>query len=259
MKQLMYKFISEKSKNIKESSLEKIINSRRADVYFKLSNNKEIVIEVQHSNISVKEIKERTKEYNDHNIFILWILDGMGNCVISPKVPADQKNIKISPVEKYLHQMYGGRVYYVKLTLYEDQKMTITPPFALHFSISDDYSQNAYHRKFNRYYIRNSNVSQIPSWNLLCTQFLGVRIARFYDRNINTELKERIYQYILANKKRSCENCGISFKKFRKCSVEGKCQFKTLSTKKLSRKIVANFSQKYGNKYILDLFKEIMF
>ncbi len=257
MKQLIYKFVSEKNKNISESSLEKIINSRRADVYFKLNNIQEIVVEVQYSNISVKEIMDRTKEYNDQNIYVLWILDGQGKCVVAPKTPVDQKNLKISPVEKYLHQMYGGRVYYMTLTFYEDQT-TLTPPFALHYSISDNFSQEAFQRNYTRYYIRNANVARIPSWYLLCTQFLGVKIARFHDKNIKLDLKEQMQQFLLEIKEKSCNNCNISFKKLRRCSKNYKCKFKPFKIKKLNKKVLANFNRKYGNSFIKSIFNEIM-
>ena len=56
IKRLFFKFISENSKNVTEKSLEKNINNRRADVYFRLNSGKQIVIEVQSSKISVKEL-----------------------------------------------------------------------------------------------------------------------------------------------------------------------------------------------------------
>ncbi|MFX0005963.1 MAG: competence protein CoiA family protein [Promethearchaeota archaeon] len=110
IKRLLLKFISESNKRIIEKSLEKYINNRRADVYFKLNSGEEIVIEVQSSKISVKEIIERTEHYNNAGIYVLWVLYGNGTCVASPKSAVDKKDIKISTVENFLFKMLGGRV-----------------------------------------------------------------------------------------------------------------------------------------------------
>ncbi|MFX0000088.1 MAG: competence protein CoiA family protein [Candidatus Hodarchaeota archaeon] len=135
IKRLIFNYISENKKKIVEKSLEKYINNRRADVYFRLNSGEQIVVEVQNSKIQVKEIIERTKNYNSNGIYVLWILYGNGYCVASPKYPEDKKNVKISTVENFLHRMYGGRVYYVNFKFYEN-KTTISTPFALHFSFS---------------------------------------------------------------------------------------------------------------------------
>ncbi|KKL88421.1 hypothetical protein LCGC14_1924850, partial [marine sediment metagenome] len=78
IKQLIFKSATEKNNPIIEKSLEKHFGNRRADVYFKLKSGEEIVVEVQNSKITVKEIKQRTEDYNKKNIFVLWILHGMG-------------------------------------------------------------------------------------------------------------------------------------------------------------------------------------
>ena len=105
IKQMVFKFISQKSSNVIKSFTEKYFNNRRADVYFELSNGKKAVVEVQHSRISIKEIIERTEEYNNQNIYVLWILHGEGKCVASPKNPEHKKKLKISSVEKFLHKV----------------------------------------------------------------------------------------------------------------------------------------------------------
>ena len=213
------------------------------------------MVEVQHSNITIKEIKERTKEYNDQNIYVLWILHGKGKCVASKKSPEDQKNLKISSVEKYLHQMYGGRVYYINLNFYGNQTK-ITPPFALHYSISDDFPKTAFYRNFRYYYIRNANLGQIPSWKLLCSDFVGYKIARFYDKNVKNVLKKEIESYIKVNKKKKCNNCSRHFKKLRNCRINRSCKFKPRSDKKLLKGLFSNYSSEYSKKFISILFSE---
>ena len=56
IKRLFFKYVSENNKDIIEKSLEKYLINRRADVYFRFKSGEEIVVEVQNSNITVKEI-----------------------------------------------------------------------------------------------------------------------------------------------------------------------------------------------------------
>ncbi|UCC20511.1 MAG: hypothetical protein JSV62_04265 [Promethearchaeota archaeon] len=237
IKRLMYGYISENNKkSIIEKSLEKYIATRRADVYFRFTSGYEIVVEVQNSKISVKEIINRTEFYNKAGIFIMWILYGNGPCVASPKFPEDNKNIKISIMENFLHRMYGGRVYYVNINFYED-KTTISIPFALHFSPSSKKKNHKlFQTRYENYYIKNVNFTKIPSWNILCVNFNGYKLARFYDKNIKRVLKSLILDYYYTNLK----------------SVR--------SNKKLINLIINQFIQKYGKflilKAILELSKE---
>ena len=233
IKRLFFKFISENNKNIKEKSLEKYINNRRADVYFRLNSDEEIVVEVQNSKIAVKEILDRTENYNKSGIYVLWILYGNGACVGSPKFPLDKENVKISVVENFLHRMYGGRVYYVNFNFYEN-KTTISIPFALHFSHSSNKkNQKMFQTKYENFYIKNINHVKIPSWNLLCVDFDGFKLARFYDKNIKRVAKSQIIRY---------------YKKYSK---------EETNNKKLLKSIIKHFKQKYGLFLILHAVLEL--
>jgi len=76
MKQYMFENLHAKN-NIKRMELEYNVESRRADLYGELMDGKKFVIEFQNSKISVNEIIERTKLYNEKNMFVLWILNGV--------------------------------------------------------------------------------------------------------------------------------------------------------------------------------------
>lgn len=234
IKQLIYKFVSEANKNIVESCTEKYLKNRRADVFFKFKNGYEVVVEIQHSKISVNEISERTKEYNQKGIHVLWILHGKGKCVASPKFPEHKKNVKISSTEKFLHTMYGGRVYYVNVNNKENN-FTVTYPFALHFSFSDKKSKKSFRKNFEYYYIRNSNCTPIPNWNILCTNFKGIKIARFYDKNIKALLEYKILNFVEDFTKRDPQDC----RKYRK-------------GKNLIKLIINRFKNYYGKPLIID-------
>ncbi len=233
IKRLFLKFISENNKNVREKSLEKYINKRRADVYFRLNSGEQIVVEVQNSKITVKEIVARTNHYNKMGIYVLWILYGNGSCIASPKYPQDKKNIKISPAENFLHRMYGGRVYYVNFNFYEE-KTTISAPFALHFSHSSNKkNRKIFRTKYDVYYIKNVNYTKIPSWNLLCVEFNEFKLARFYDKSIKRVIKSQIISFYKKNLK------------------------KETSQKKILNSIITGFKQKYGLSLILQTLLEL--
>jgi len=200
IKLLLYRNLHENDNLITEGSIEKHFRNRIADLYFKLQTGEEIVVEVQNSMITVKEIIKRTKDYNKRGIFVLWILYGEGNCVASLKYPKNVKNSKVSLAENYLHRMYGGRVYYVNLKLQKDRG-TLTTPFALHFSkVLKKSRRRLFKIGYKSFFYRNCNYSIIPSWKLLCTEFSGFKIARFYDKNKKNILKDRIITYYLLRK-----------------------------------------------------------
>ncbi|MFW9772703.1 MAG: competence protein CoiA family protein [Candidatus Thorarchaeota archaeon] len=198
IKQLFYKKILENNPNIIEASLEKYFGSRRADVYFKFNTGQEVVIEIQNSHISSREITIRTKDYNERGIYVLWVLYGDGRCIGSPKNPKNSKNLKISPAEMRLHQLYRGRVYYVNI-IYQEERITATLPFALHFSNSDCIAPILFRKRFQSFFYRNVNFNYIPNWNILCTTYDKYRIARFYDQNVRSKLIEDLREFALRN------------------------------------------------------------
>ena len=193
IKLFLYKYIYENDRRIEKRSLEKFLCNRFADVYFKLRKGQEIAIEVQNSKISPKEIINRINDYNTQGVYVLWILHGEGNCVASPKYPEDSKLVKISLAENTLHRIYGGRVYYVNLNI-RDNRASLQTPFALHFSKPIKRKLRSFFKtRYDSYFFRDSIHIKIPSWNLLCTEFSGYKIARFYDKNLKTHLKEKIH------------------------------------------------------------------
>ncbi|MBN1214927.1 MAG: hypothetical protein JXA99_05725 [Candidatus Lokiarchaeota archaeon] len=246
IKTLLYNNIILNNNNILESSLEKYFKNRIADIYFKFVSGEEVVIEVQNSYISIKELIDRTLDYNKKNIFVLWILNGKGNCVGSIKEPFHKKNVKISSIEKFLHKIYGGRVYYINVIRYPN-KTTITKPFALHFSPVNMKKERIYKNKFRYYYLRNANVCQIPDWNILCNNY-KFKLARFYDKNAYTTLKLKILKII-----REFQNNRI--KKDIKNKNPVKKNFKNMK-KFVNRKLYNEYGKILILKAINDLFHE---
>lgn len=63
-----------------------------------------IAIEVQASAYKIDKIIERTQAYNNHNIYLLWVIplkEELGEEIFRPRL-----------FERFLHTMYFGRVYY---------------------------------------------------------------------------------------------------------------------------------------------------
>ncbi len=128
----------------------------------------------------------------------MWILDSHGSAIGSTRHAKTIKNVKVSPIEKFLHRMYGGRVYYINKV-----KSRISIPldaldiFALNFSPATKkrYRNWRFQDGFTHYDIMNQNTTEIPSFDLLCSEFNGVKIARFYDKNFNNLVKQEILEF----------------------------------------------------------------
>ncbi|MHA2181512.1 MAG: competence protein CoiA family protein [Promethearchaeota archaeon] len=240
IKQLFYRKILENNSNISEASLEKYFESRRADVYFKFNSGQEVVVEIQNSPITSKEITARTKDYNNRGIYVLWILYGDGRCVGSPKNPKHAKDLKISPAEIRLHQLYRGRVYYVNIN-YKGEKITATLPFGLHFTNSDTIAPILFRKRFESFFVRNVNFTYAPNWNLLCTSYNNYKIARFYDQNAKSSLVESIR----------------SFAK-RTILLKNQTNNKSKRTKKIFKKISTFFQDDYGKFFIIIALRQLI-
>ncbi len=200
MKYLLHNFLYSNNNSIIKRALEKYFGNRFADIYFKLSDGYEIVIEVQNSNISVNEIISRTKDYNEKGVHVLWILHGEGKCVASAKYPQDLKHVRISPAENFLHGLYGGRVYYLNINL--KKTPSISAFFALHFSKPiKKRLRKKFKTQFDSYYIRDTHHVNLSNLNFLCTTFSGYKIARFYDKNVKSLLKSLITSYCQGKRK----------------------------------------------------------
>jgi competence CoiA-like predicted nuclease len=70
-----------------------------ADLYDKIDN---VAIEVQHSPISKDKFLERTKNYSNNGISVLWIFD---NCLLKENCPEFLREA---------HKLYFGRIYVYK-------------------------------------------------------------------------------------------------------------------------------------------------
>jgi competence CoiA-like predicted nuclease len=240
IKHWFYNKVLENNPQVIEASLEKYFETRRADIYFKFNTGQEIVVEIQNSPITSREITLRTKDYNNRGIYVLWVFYADGKCVGSPKSPHHFKNMKISPAEIRLHQLYRGRVYYVNIQ-YQEERFKPTKPYALHFSFSDTFSPILFRKRFDSFFIRNVNYSFIPNWNLLCANYGNYKVARFYDRNAKNTLVEKLRGFAMRNN----IFCNNSF-------------YKIKNTKKFFKLTCNVFEDEYGKNIIIDAFLRLI-
>jgi len=65
-----------------------------------------VVIEIQNSSIDIETIKYRTREYTRRGIYLLWIL------IWNDRLDSEKYNPRLW--ERYIHDLYKGRLYYWK-------------------------------------------------------------------------------------------------------------------------------------------------
>ncbi|MBY8986341.1 MAG: hypothetical protein KGD65_14800 [Candidatus Lokiarchaeota archaeon] len=192
MKQYMFENLHANN-NIKRMELEYNVKSRRADLYGELVDSKKFVIEFQNSKISVAEIVERTKFYNENNMFVLWILNG----VSYKRIPQNEDEKYISIEEDRLHRMYKGRVYYMNMTK-QGLESFIYP---LHFTKCFD---NTFKKGiFPKYYEKRRSIvcGNSPSLELVFMDpKKSFKLARFRDNSI----EQQCFNDIKVNIKRIC-------------------------------------------------------
>ncbi|MBY9004775.1 MAG: hypothetical protein KGD73_12430, partial [Candidatus Lokiarchaeota archaeon] len=173
-------------------------------------------------------------------------------CTASIKYPRDQKSMRISPAENFLHGMYGGRVYYLNINL--KKTPSISAFFALHYSKPFKKSlRKKFKTQYDSYYIRDTHHVSLSNLTLLCTTFSGYNIARFYDKNFKSLLKSGITtyyqeQYTIINKVVMNQIIKKFHKKFGKFLIfnvlldlvkEKKVDIDTKLLKKIKKKIIS--------------------
>ena len=222
------------SNDIKKISEEVIIGNRVADIFCQLTNNKKIVIEVQHSMILTKEIIQRIKDYNKHDCHLLWVF----NASSFDRLPKNESPIQILNFEKACHELYKGRVYYINA---EDSGFH-TPLYPIHFTT---YHEEKILPVGFRYYRksrsrRSAILGNLEDLRLKLFKNKGLFLARFNDKNIREKCFSDIKQFLddqslLAEIMTPLKN--ISDKDKLLCSITGK------------------FGDQYGVDLIYDLLK----
>ena len=222
--------------NIKAIKLEHSIGNRIADVYCMLENGKEVVIEIQHSMILSKDLLQRTKEYNEHNCYVLWVFNG---CSFE-RLPKIEDEIRILGFERSSHILYRGRVYYINMM----KTGVHSPVYPLHFSNYYEHKMSDYgFRYYKKSKTKKSVVpSEIPSLKLKLFKNKGYKLAGFHDDNIRKTCTKLLNQFLI-----DYENVEEKVKKVKKMKSHQKKLFI----------IIAMFGQQFGLYTIFDVLRRL--
>jgi competence protein CoiA len=89
--------------NVEKAAMEHPLGTNRPDVSA-IINGVPVAIEIQISSLSIETIMQRTIQYAQKGIYVLWLL------LWTPKLNAKRYSPKLW--EKWIHAAYFGRVYY---------------------------------------------------------------------------------------------------------------------------------------------------
>ncbi len=169
------------------------IGDRIADIYCELTNGKKVVIEVQHSMILVKDLIQRTEEYNKSDCYVLWIFNGNS----FDRLPRNERWVRILDFEKTCQKLYHGRVYYINM-----RKSGIhSPVYSLYFNTFHERKglQNGfeYYRKSKTK--KSVILGDIPSLNFKIFKNQKLKLAGFQDKSIRERCINDILQFFNKN------------------------------------------------------------
>ena len=221
---------------VKTIKLEYSIGNRIADVYCMLENGKEVVIEIQHSMILSKDLLQRTKEYNEHNCYVLWVFNGSS----FERLPKIEDKIRILGFERSSHILYRGRVYYINMT----KSGVHSPVYPLYFANYYEQKTSDYgFRYYKKSKTKKSVVSnEIPSLKLKLFKNKGYKLAGFHDDNIRKTCTETICQFLI-----DYENVEEKAKNIKKMKSHQKKLFI----------IIAMFGQQFGLYLLFDVLRRL--
>lgn len=152
-----------------KTEIEKRMMNRIADVYAE-KNNLKIVVECQNSNISLDNLVNRTKDYNRLGIYVFWIFS------TNKYFNIDKSGyIKIKTIEKILHKLNYGRVYYF------DKESIIAINFSSAGTIIDnEWTGNSYYKFYKT--LKNYKKLVLTKWEINTFENEGYKLLRLNDR-----------------------------------------------------------------------------
>ncbi|MFX0027173.1 MAG: competence protein CoiA family protein [Candidatus Hermodarchaeota archaeon] len=179
---------------IKKIEQEYRIGDQIIDLFVEFENSKKIAIEIQHSKIYKKDLLNRTRNYNQKGIFVLWILNGNGPYYY--RIPKNEQGVITSSSERELHKMYQERVYYINMA----KERIIAPIYAVHFASYYEKRET----KYGTIRYKESTIKRSVVWNPIYSLRLhtfrnkGFRLARFTDQNLRLKCQNDLIQLLNA-------------------------------------------------------------
>ncbi len=184
-----------KFNSIKTRHLEYWFDDQIADVYFELRNGNKVAVECQNSPITSQKLIERTKKYTLKNIYVLWVFNASGTCVSEEKNPCNKEKTRVLSVEKKVHNLYGGRIYYMNVS----GKDILEDPYAIHFAPYFKHEKidvNIF--GYDKYYkeFQSAILGNVSSLKISCVDYKSYKLARFMDKNVSISCTEQLFTCI---------------------------------------------------------------
>jgi len=192
--------------SIKNIEQEYRIGDQIIDLFVELEDSKKIAIEIQHSKIYKKDLLNRTKKYNQKDIFVLWILNGNGPYYY--RIPKNEQGVIISSSERELHNLYQGRVYYINMA----KDRLVAPIYAIHFA---SYYEKRISQFGSIYYRKPSKKRSIvwkpiSSLHLISFRNKGFQLACFNDQNLRSQCQNDLIHLLDAFLAYQCNTSNLS-------------------------------------------------
>jgi len=143
LKELIYEAISNKYEKYIPDSV--FIGDQKPDIYIEdKQTNERIAIEIQCSPLTYEKFLERTQGYSNKGIYVFWVFGEKWYSKKYEMFDTGKIEKKINVVEKKLHQLNYGRVYYAEIPFSEKLELNIS---AIHFGLvirEKDYCENCW-------------------------------------------------------------------------------------------------------------------
>lgn len=214
MKKYFFDYIDiDNPKRIKNKDMEIIVGNNKPDVYFKLSDNKEIAIECQYSHINKEEVVRRTRSYTENNIYALWVLH------INLLNINDECTINISSTVNLLFNMYHGRVYIFDTADLNRRNFRL---YTCNFYPYSEPRESKYYGSYKKYFKKRRYVikERIIDLSFFQNDYYcklvdyNFKLARFRDQHLLKKFKLKVIDYLedLYNIRNieACKNCYYS-------------------------------------------------
>jgi competence CoiA-like predicted nuclease len=172
----------EKDNNLEKSELEKVVgnyeknNYQVADIFLETEDGEKIAVEIQCSNQTVEDFKDRTRFYNNKNISVIWILEKENFIPEKSTCKTHHKDtLLFKESVKWVQSNWYGRCY----ILTEDFSII---PYRLRRTQVTRRSPEHGEYKTRLKTVAEYSKGEINNYGILLPDSDKYKIARFYDK-----------------------------------------------------------------------------
>lgn len=175
------KHVLDEDNNLQSSELEKIIGEYEnqyqiADIFLETKDGEKIAVEIQVSDQTVQDFKDRTLFYNDKGLSVIWILDKEN--YLPEKTTSNthhKETLLFKESVKWIQKNWYGRCYIltdqleVKPYRLKNTKVTRTSP-----------EHGQYKKRLKT--VAEYSTGDMENYGIFTTDSNQLKIARFYDK-----------------------------------------------------------------------------